>query len=343
MLNITSVKTKRGRPKRTLAREDVYKLREIANQEKTYMGVARIFGEHLGQELHHEAVRRWLKLYEIELYKEPKTSPNSFARKARVLYFDIETRMATINKHVYSLKGYSTYENPDNITQSVRLVCIAWQWAGENVVRSASVLNDLEWNKDTWDDSYIVQVLVSLLEKADIAIAHNGDKFDMKMLRARCLELNIKPFREPKIEDTLKVARGQFNLLSNKLSYLARVLELEEQKGRPPSWEEVYHGEPSIIKECERYCRQDIRTLREVAKRVLPWKKGGIDSNIFVEGMTDFPEILICPVATCQSENIVGTNRKLYKNKTAYVAKCCKDCGHIFPVGKNTVKRLLTR
>lgn len=314
-------------------------VRDIANESSTYTEAAEKLSEAIGRNLGRMTIQRYMNKYGIVFYKEPERDPHKITRMPRVLYFDLETRMATVEKQVYSLKNYSQYENYKNVKEPVKIVCMAWQWAHESHVQSVSVLNDPErFANDPTDDTYVIGILLSLIEKADCVIAHNGDKFDLRMLRTRAIELGFKPFVEPASIDTLKIARKEFMFLSNSLGYLAKTLGVDEQKGQAPSWEDVWKSDPDVIRECARYCRQDIRTLREVAKILVPWRKNGVDLGRFVHGLE--PEICC---RNCGSLNIKMLTNTVKKNRSEYQAVKCKDCHSVFGVGKNLVKRHLAR
>ena len=77
-----------------------------------------------------------------------------------------------------------------------------------------------------WDDDHsdkkLLEEFVKVVEIADELVAHNGDNYDIKWLRTRCAFHGIKfPDKIPSY-DTLKKARKQFRLNSNKLDYMAK-------------------------------------------------------------------------------------------------------------------------
>jgi len=344
LINIKDISRTHGNTKLPHDSYHMQLVRDTANKTDNYADVARKLSEKLQRSITRMTAQRYMKKYGIEFAKPIEPNPSRITKKARVLYFDLETRMGLQHKPFYQLKNYSRYDNNKQLGEDVILLCLAWKWAHESTVYSVSVASDKErFANDPSDDYYVTAKLVSLVEQADVAIAHNGEKFDMKKLRTRCIANGFNPFCESIMEDTLKIAKSRFDFASNALAYIATRLELPEQKGTPPKWEDVRNADYDIIKECESYCRQDIRTLVGVAERLLPWKKGGTDANMFIEGATDHPNLMVCANVLCQSDNIEPINNVVKKTRSKYQAMQCNDCGHIFGVGKNLNKRLLTK
>ena len=70
---------------------------------------------------------------------------------------------------------------------------------------------------------------MEILDEADIIIAHNGDRFDLRKIKARFLSNGIMPPMPYKTIDTLKVARKEFALTSNKQDYITKLLGVQEK------------------------------------------------------------------------------------------------------------------
>jgi len=192
----------------------------------------------------------------------------------RVLLFDIETRFATVEMQTYSLKQYSNYLPHKSVTEPVKIVCLAWKWLGSNVISSTSVMADKErFKENKGDDGYVIGVLRQLLDEADVAIAHNGNGFDLKVAKARMIAHGLDPITDPVMIDTLKASRQISKLESHSLSYLCRYYGLDA-KDESPDWRKVWEGDPETIKDCERYCRQDVRALEALYLKLQPWIKG---------------------------------------------------------------------
>lgn len=207
------------------------------------------------------------------------------ASEPRILLYDIETGKGYAKVPFYQLKQYSQYINPDYVERSVWMVCAAWKWLGQPYVASTSVLNDPERFKNCyWDDYHVVKTLHDLISECDILVAHNGDNFDWKMFRGRCLFHGLIPPPVPLMIDTLKIARKEFKFDSNALRFLAKHLNVTD-KAESPDWDGVYNGDPEAIKYCEEYNRQDIRTLEGVYLKLRPYATNHANLNAILTGV----------------------------------------------------------
>ncbi len=60
----------------------------------------------------------------------------------------------------------------------------------------------------------LIRSMMALFEEADIVVAHNGDKFDIKWIMGRALLLGMPPPAPFRTVDTLKICRSRFRLTS---------------------------------------------------------------------------------------------------------------------------------
>ncbi len=100
----------------------------------------------------------------------------------------------------------------DNIVKERAIICVCWKWEGEDEVHA------LTWDKNQ-DDKTLLKKFIKELNKADEIIGHNGDRFDIKWLRTRCIFHDIDMFPTYRTIDTLKYAKSSFYFNSNKLDY----------------------------------------------------------------------------------------------------------------------------
>lgn len=212
------------------------------------------------------------------------TNIHSIVSEPKILYYDIETVMGYAKVPFYQLKQYSSYLNPDHVQRSVRMVCAAWKWHGDNIIASTSVLTEKREKGDWFDDYHVVKTLHDLMSQADVVIAHNGDNFDWKMLQWRCAVNGLEPPKPNVKIDTLKIARKEFHAESKSLRYLAKKLGVDD-KGQSPNWAKIFEGDEQEIKYCERYCRQDIRTLEGVYEKLRPYASNHANLNAMLSGV----------------------------------------------------------
>lgn len=206
------------------------------------------------------------------------------ASAPKILLWDIETMQMRIEMDTYSLKQYSKYLPYQSIKRPVTIFCVAWQWLGQPIISSTSVLKDpRRFERCYWDDYHVVKTIHDLISQADVLIAHNGDAFDWKMFTARCLYHDMEPPKKPVMIDTLKIARKEFKVESNTLGYLCKFLGVED-KMHSPNWGKIAQGDVEEIAEAERYCRGDIRSLRGVYEKLRPHATSHANLNAIIAG-----------------------------------------------------------
>ncbi len=109
-------------------------------------------------------------------------------KRIKRLYIDLETSPNIV--YSWSI-GYNLTLSHDNLIKERAIICACWKWEGESTV------HHLSWNKG--DDRELVLKFAEILDQADEIIGHNGDKYDLKFFRARCILHNITSLPEFKI------------------------------------------------------------------------------------------------------------------------------------------------
>ena len=178
------------------------------------------------------------------------------------LFYDIET---SPNIGLFWKSGYKLTIDPSNIIQERAIICICWKWEGQKEVHSVS------WDKGC--DKAALSLFMEEALKADECVGHNGDNFDEKWIRTRCLLHSIPCPAKLDSLDTLKKARTHFNFNSNKLDYIAKYLGLEGKiETSYGLWKDI------LLKNCDEamdkmvtYCKQDVEVLEQVFHRLQPF------------------------------------------------------------------------
>ncbi len=182
------------------------------------------------------------------------------------LFFDIET---SPNIGVFWRSGFNLTITPYDIIQERAIICVCWKWEGKDEVHS------LHWDKNN-SDKKLLKEFIKELEKADEAIAHNGDRFDIKWLRTRALFHGIDMNHTYDTIDTLKWAKSGFNFNSNKLDYIAQFLGVGKklETGGLDLWKKVCLEKcPSSLNQMVEYCKQDVVILEKVFQKLNPYSK----------------------------------------------------------------------
>jgi DNA polymerase elongation subunit (family B) len=181
--------------------------------------------------------------------------------------FDIET---------FPEMGY--YFDPwkeGNIVRNVRhgyMLCWTLKYLdGKTITRA---LPDYKGYKPgSVDDFKLVKELHDLFEEADILIAHNGDRFDIKESNKRFIYHGLKPPAPYKTIDTLKVAKRHFKFISNKLDDLGQFLGVGAKVKHPgfDMWLGCDSGDEKSWNLMKKYNRQDVILLEAVYNKLRPW------------------------------------------------------------------------
>jgi DNA polymerase elongation subunit (family B) len=172
------------------------------------------------------------------------------------LYFDIETSLGKF----YSWKaGWKINIPHDNIIEEPRIICICWKWNNSDTVHS------LDWGKAK-DDKKLLKKFIKVANKADQMIGHNGDKFDLKWIKTRCLFHRIETFPKYQTFDTLTAVRSNFRLQSNRLDYISKFLGFsgKSETGGLQLWRDCDLGVDGAVQKMVDYCKKDVVILEQV-------------------------------------------------------------------------------
>ncbi|MBV1928392.1 MAG: ribonuclease H-like domain-containing protein [Gammaproteobacteria bacterium] len=193
--------------------------------------------------------------------RQAREEHNSLTKKldnneARVLIYDIET---SPNLGWFWRAGYKLNITPGQITKERAIICVSYKWLGEDQVYN------LTWDKNQCD-KFLIEQFVPILNEADLIVAHNGDRFDIKWLKTRALFHRIPMLPNYKSFDTLKVAKSKLNFNSNRLDYIAKFLGHEGKNSTSINlWLDI------MFKKCKvamntmlEYCDEDVRQLEHV-------------------------------------------------------------------------------
>jgi hypothetical protein len=181
------------------------------------------------------------------------------------LFFDCETSPNV----VYSWRiGYKIDLSHDNIIEERKIICISYKWEGSDKVQTL-----------TWDakkcDRELCRKFAKIAAGADEMVAHNGDRFDIKWFRTRCLIHGIEALPHYVTVDTLKLAKAGFYFNSNRLDYLGALLAGGGKKdtGGFGLWKATMAGDRKALKLMSDYCEQDVKVLERVFHKLQPYSK----------------------------------------------------------------------
>lgn len=272
----------------------------------------------------------------LKMAKNAFKTPNSKSNKAtkivqdekrvfKRLFFDIET---SYNKVASWNIGQKINLGPDNILKERAIICICWKWAHENEVYS------LEWDKG--DDKRMLKAFMDILNEADEVIGHNGDSYDIKWIRTRCIKNNIPMFPSYQSLDTLKLSRSTFRFNSNKLDYLGQFLDIGRKMdtGGFSLWKAIVEdNDKESMATMVEYCKKDVILLENVYNRLNPYTKHKTHVGVALGENS-------CSCPNCGGTNIISRGFRYLSTGTKNRVMRCEDCHKGFTLSEAKFKKL---
>lgn len=237
-------------------------------------------------------------------------------REVRILIFDIET--SPMKAFVWRRWKQNIY-----LEQTIsEWFMISWaaKWLGSQEVLSECLAPEEILEES---DDRITKQLWSLMDQADIVIAHNGKRFDVPKMNSRFILAGLPP-TSPYIQiDTKEVAAKQFGFSSNKLDALAGYFNIEHKDDTDfDLWKRCIDGDQEALDYMETYNRKDVLILEQVYLKLRPWIKNHPNIGLYLE-----EDNMVCP--TCGSSHLVEDNTFHYTSVNKYKVMRCTDCGAI--------------
>jgi hypothetical protein len=225
---------------------------------------------------------------------------------------------------VYVWKLWKQEVHPSQIKDDWYLLCFGYKWLDEEEIKVIS-LSDFRGYRSGKDCEHkLVHALYLLLDEADIVIAHNGAAFDVKKINAKFLEYDYQRPAPYKVIDTLKIARRNFRLTSNKLDYIAKFLSYKgklEHEGMS-LWIKCMEGDKDAWGRMKEYTAQDIDQLEKVYLSLRGWDSSHPNLSLY-------PDDDKRRCISCGSGNLILLEKDAYTNVSTFDCFRCTDCGQV--------------
>ena len=178
-----------------------------------------------------------------------------------ILFLDIETT-PLIGP---AWKVYDT--NLITVLEESYMLCATWAWGRDGEVQYERK------SKAKGNDKALTGIVWSLMDKADIIIAHNGDQFDVKKIQERMVIHGFGPPSWFATVDTLKASRRKFNRHSHSLGALAKShkIALKGSHAGIGTWLGCMDEDADSWADMKAYSMADIPPLRDYYYKILPW------------------------------------------------------------------------
>jgi DNA polymerase elongation subunit (family B) len=262
-------------------------------------------------------IRQW-NAAKKEPYKE---------KKPKILIFDIETTpnigafwspWKTNIAHGQTLRGWN-------------LLTWAAKWYG-----GADIMSDRLTPEEAayGNDKRIAISLRNVIDEADVVVAHNGKRFDVKKMNARFLFNNIPQPSPYKVIDTLVEIKKKFAFTYNNLDYLTNTLT--ERDGKTDTdmslWLDCMDGNKEALKKMDDYCQNDVYILEELYTAIRGWISPSVNMAVYYDDNE-----MRC--SHCGSDDIINTGKYKVTQVGKYEIYKCNVCGNFSSGRKNTLSR----
>lgn len=239
-----------------------------------------------------------------------------------ILLYDIETSPTL----AWVWDAYDT--NIIDVEREWALLCFAYQWFGTDKIGWAGAIQDPRFVPDKAEDLYVARRLAALFDRADVTVAHNGDRFDRRKANVRFRANGIDPPSPYQTVDTLKISRREFGEIKHNLNYLAN--KYHDAHKLPnigfPLWRGCMAGDLDSWSTMERYNRRDVELLEGQYLDLMPWlPPGSVAPNMGHFTAKGDP---ICPRCGSAKMNPNGIKRTPVSEYQAWRCQDCRGIAH---------------
>ena len=238
---------------------------------------------------------------------------------ARIVTLDIET--APILAYVWGL--FKQFVGLDQIVKDWSILSVTWKWLGEKKTHYVDTWEDGK-AADIHDDSKLLQALWLVLDEADIVVTQNGISFDIKKINARFIQAGMPPPSPYRQVDTKVEAAKVARLTSNKLAWLAKVLNGSEKDKHADFpgfelWAECMKRNPKAWAAMKKYNPIDVVETEGVYLKLRPYIVGHPNVGAYLD--LSEPTCPKCGSLEVQQRGFSRTQTGLYKRMR------CSGCG----------------
>jgi hypothetical protein len=254
------------------------------------------------------------------------------SKKPKILTIDIET----CPLESWTWGTWDQTVGLEQIKTEWTLLSYAAKWLGKREVIFADTGG--RGVKHVRDDKKLLGEIWKLLNEADIVIAQNGVKFDVKKINARLIMNGFGPYSPIRVIDTYQVAKKHFGFTSNKLEWMSLYLTdtpKSKHKKFPgfELWKECLNDNPAAWLEMKKYNKRDVVATEKVYLKQRPWIVNHPNLSTYSETGPTCPK---CDSLDIIKQGFATTQAGKYQQFQ------CLNCG-AWPRGKQLVAPLPIR
>lgn len=188
-------------------------------------------------------------------------------------FLDIETSPMIVESWGLWKQNHS-YKS---IRQHRSILCAVWKRRGNDYVEYT---DQIKFKPNEIDDTEVCNNLYHALQDTDVLVMHNGNKFDLPIIRAHLIHRGFPPLPPIKVIDTLTLVRKYFKFVSNRLDDVGEFLGVGRKiPTNYELWQRVMAGEKAAIEEMSKYCIQDVLLLEDVFDVIEPYLVNEVKRN----------------------------------------------------------------
>jgi uncharacterized protein YprB with RNaseH-like and TPR domain len=239
--------------------------------------------------------------------------------EAKILVLDIETTPLEL----YAWGIWDVNASLEQIRTDWSIMSFSAKWLGKKKVMYMDTGG--RGKRFVRNDRKLMKPLCDLLNEADIVVAQNGKKFDIRKINARLIAHGFKPPSPYRVIDTMLMARKYFAFTSQKLAYTSDILAPLQKKDEHPEypgfklWLACLNDEKGAWRVLKRYNERDITATEQVYLQLRPWIENHPNLAVFIDA--DKP---LCP--KCGHDKM-NSNGYRVTQATRYLRMQCQKCG----------------
>lgn len=260
----------------------------------------------------------------LSRFPVPEGFFDNVGRKPKVLVLDIET--APMHVRVWGM--FKQRISPKQVIHDWYIICWSGKWLNEPEIFGDCVTPEETRRRYDPDetrevDDRVTQSVWEMINEADAVIAHNGDRFDLRKIRARWIVRN-QDLPSPWVSiDTLKITQREFGFSSHKQEYITKFLKLSEKLDTEyQMWIDCEGGNQKALDKMFKYCRGDVVGLEDMFLRIRKYAHSLPNMALF----TDLSDGQAC--GNCTSTDLDWSGEYDYTTPSnRYSAFQCNSCG----------------
>lgn len=276
----------------------------------------------------------------MNLYEKSDHSNLTMLKKAiegniKLLYLDIET-LPLLSWHFGTRK---LFISPGQIKQHSKISSIVLMWEFDRKPLSFA------WNPKTKDDSSMLREVTPMLNKADLIVMQNGDRFDVPTLQARLCDLKLPSLKNIITFDTLKASRRSFMRPHHSLDSRSNLYGLGGKL--PRDWDRIIaiaEGDEKALKADIKYNMKDVTDMRSIMMREFNYynlPQRFLNTLKMFNQAEDKPYCIKC-AARRQSKFKITAYKEKNKQGISVPRLKCDNCGYSWSV-RSTLSKVKKR